>query len=62
MIKRLGNAEASSEAYMEAKLALIRMQAHQTIERTDASARKVEEALVRFARAAKTGGDASIRG
>jgi hypothetical protein len=33
----------------EAKLALLSMQARQQIERTDASMRKVEQALARFA-------------
>jgi hypothetical protein len=61
MIKRLANGEASSQAYLEARLALLRMQAHQTIERTDASARKVEEALVSFARAGNAG-DAPLQG
>ena len=34
-----------TDIYREAALVLLRMQAHQTFERTDASARKVEEAL-----------------
>ena len=39
------------DAVRETKLALLKIQAHQTIERTDASARKVEDALARVASA-----------
>ena len=39
------------DAVRVAKLALLRIQAQQTIERTDASARKVEVALARVASA-----------
>jgi hypothetical protein len=38
-----------SQAYRAAKLALLRIQAHQTIERTDASVQRVVEALARVA-------------
>ena len=51
MILRFEKAIGSSSAYQEAKLALLRVQAHQTFEQTDASARRVEEALDRFAEA-----------
>jgi len=43
-------AKTNSEVYRAAKLALLRVHAHQTIERTDASARMVEEHLARFAK------------
>ena len=39
----------ASQAYRAAKLALLRVQAHQSIERTDASAQRVVEVLARFA-------------
>jgi hypothetical protein len=41
----------SSELYRAAKLALLRAQARTTIERTDASALQVEEALARLSEA-----------
>jgi len=37
--------------YRAAKLALLKLQAHQNMDRTDPSAREVEEALVRLAEA-----------
>ena len=43
----------ASQAYRTAKLALLRVQAHQTIERTDASHQRVVEALARVTEAAK---------
>jgi hypothetical protein len=55
MIIRSRKAGTTPEPHLEAKLALLRMQAHLIIERTDASARRVEEALVHFARAGSTG-------
>jgi hypothetical protein len=42
----------ASQAYRAARLALLRIQAHQTIERTDASVQRVVEALARVAEAA----------
>ena len=41
-------APASADIYREARLALLGMQTRQQIERTDASARKVEAALARL--------------
>jgi hypothetical protein len=38
-----------ADVYREAKLALLSMRARQQIERTDASMRKVKQALARFA-------------
>jgi hypothetical protein len=38
----------ASQAYRAARLALLRIQAHQSIERTDASAQRVTEVLARF--------------
>ena len=53
-MSRPDNAAGSLAVHRQAKLALLRMQALQNIELTDASAQKVEEALVRFAEAAAT--------
>ena len=44
-------AEQRRAVYRAAKLALLRVQARQTIDRTDASARQVERALSRVAAA-----------
>ena len=41
-------AKQSSDVYRAAKLALLRVQAHNTMERTDASAEKVNAALERL--------------
>jgi hypothetical protein len=49
-ITGLSGVTGSPAVFREAKLALLRLQAHQRMERTDTSARKVEEALVPFCR------------
>jgi hypothetical protein len=63
MAARPQNATGSLAVRRQVKLALLRMQAHQNIELTDASALKVEEALARFAEASAAfhGAPASLR-
>jgi hypothetical protein len=45
-------AKQNSDVYRAAKLALLRIQAHNTMERTDASAEEVKAALARFGQTA----------
>lgn len=47
----LETARRNGDVCRAARLALLRVQTHQIIERTDASAQKVEQALARFAEA-----------